>query len=130
MIGQQSSTQQQGTTNQEKTKTETSWKDGFKYADKFIDGDIQWGEGQEINRTELEEKIRDDATSIFELLLAIGTALTVIVGAALGISFMLASAEDKAKIKEKMIPYVVGCVVIYGAVTIWIVVVRILGNLN
>jgi len=126
-IGQQSSTRQQTTIEQD---DRTSWKDGFKYADDFTDGKIDWGEDQEIDRTKLEEDIRTDATSIFQFLLAIGTVLTVIIGAVLGISFMTASAEDKAKIKEKLVPYIVGCIVIYGAVTIWLVVVRVLANLN
>lgn len=42
-----------------------------------------------------------------------------IVGTILGIQFMVASAEDKAKVKEAIVPYVVGCIVIFGAFTIW-----------
>ena len=42
---------------------------------------------------------------------------------------MMASAEDKAKIKEAMIPYVIGCIVIYGAFFIWKVVIMVVGDL-
>ena len=67
--------------------------------------------------------------SIFNILLTIGVALTVIVGGILGIKFIIASAEDKAQIKEMLIPYVVGCIVIYGAFGIWKLVVEIMGNI-
>lgn len=49
-----------------------------------------------------------------------------IVGIIIGIQFMVASAEDKAKVKEALVPYVIGCVVIFGAFTIWSVVVNIM----
>lgn len=129
---QSSSTQQKKQTQQEQSTDDTQmkWKDGFKYADDFTNGKIEWEEGQEINRVDLEEKIRVDTSSIFKLLVAVGTALTVIVGAILGVNFIMASAEEKAKIKEKMIPYIVGSFVIYGAITIWLVVVRILGEIG
>ena len=66
---------------------------------------------------------------LFNMLFSIGVALTVIVGGILGIKFMLASAEDKAQIKELMIPYVAGCIVIYGAFGIWKLVVNVLGGI-
>lgn len=37
---------------------------------------------------------------------------------------MVASAEDKAKVKEALIPYIVGCIVIFGAFTIWSIAVN------
>ena len=48
-----------------------------------------------------------------------------LVGTIIGIQFMLASAEDKAKVKEALVPYVVGCIVIFGAFTIWSIAVNI-----
>ena len=47
------------------------------------------------------------------------------VGTIIGIQFMMASAEEKAKVKEALIPYVVGCAVIFGAFTIWSIAVNI-----
>lgn len=67
--------------------------------------------------------------TIYNILLTIGIALTVIIGGILGIKFMIASAEDKAKIKEAMIPYVIGCIVIYGAFFIWKTVIMVLGDI-
>ena len=72
------------------------------------------------------EQLRTNASSIFKILSTIGVILSVIIGGILGIKFMMASAEDKAQIKEMLIPYIVGCVVIYGAVAIWTIVVKIM----
>ena len=49
----------------------------------------------------------------------------LIVGTIIGIQFMVASAEDKAKVKEALVPYIIGCAVIFGAFTIWSIVVNI-----
>lgn len=46
-------------------------------------------------------------------------------GTFIGIQFIVASAEDKAKLKESLVPYIVGCIVIFGAFTIWSVVVNL-----
>ena len=42
---------------------------------------------------------------------------------------MIASAEDKAEIKEALVPYILGCVLIFGAFAIWKIVITILNNL-
>ena len=74
-----------------------------------------------------ENQLKDASNTLYNTLLAVGTVLTVIIGGIIGIQFLLASAEDKAKIKEALIPYVIGAVVIFGAFGIWKLVVE-LGN--
>lgn len=49
----------------------------------------------------------------------------LLVGTIIGIQFMVASAEDKAKVKEALVPYVIGCAVIFGAFTIWSIAVNL-----
>lgn len=66
---------------------------------------------------------------IYTVLFDIAVAATVIVGAILGVKFMLASAEDKAKIKESLVPYIIGNIVIYGAFIIWKAAVIIFSQL-
>ena len=61
------------------------------------------------------------------MFLVAGTIIAVLVGAVLGIKIMVATVEEKAKIKELMVPYIVGCIVMFSAFTIWKVVVTI-GN--
>ena len=55
------------------------------------------------------------------------TVIAVIIGLILGIQFIISAADEKAKIKEALIAYFIGCVVIFGAFTIWKVLVDI-GN--
>ena len=106
----------------------TEWKDGFNYGDGFIK---KGSEKDDNSITTLDDKdLKITASAMFKAFVAIGTALTVIIGVILGISFMLASAEDKAQIKEKMIPYAIGCVIIYGAFGIWRLVIQILEGIN
>ena len=58
-------------------------------------------------------------TTIFNILLSIGVAVAVIIGAVLGIQFIFGSVEGKAKISEALVPYIVGCFVVFGAFGIW-----------
>ena len=111
---------QTSSSNGKEQEQKTNWGDIFTTGDDFIK------KGSEVQKTIDEEQLRTDASSIFKILSTIGVILSVIIGGILGIKFMLASAEDKAQIKEMLIPYVVGCVVIYGAVTIWMIVVKIM----
>ena len=106
-----------------KESTKADWKEGFELGDKFIQSGAK---NSDIN----EEQLRTDASGIYNILVSIGSALTVIVGAILGIAFMMSSAEDKAKIKEMMIPYVVGCVVIFSSFGIWKIVVDMGDTIN
>lgn len=91
-------------------------------ADDFLEkGDSSIGG---INQSELHET----SNFIYNLLLAIALILAVIVGIIIGIQFMTASVEEKAKIKESLVPYVVGCVVVFGAFGIWKLAVTIMSQ--
>lgn len=82
-------------------------------------------ESNAINETQLQET----SNFMYKLLLAIGIIVMFIVGTILGIQFMIASAEDKAEVKKALVPYVVGCIVIFGAFTIWSIVVNLGQNI-
>lgn len=69
-------------------------------------------------------KLKDASDSIYNLLSSLGMIISVVVGLVLGITFMMASAEDKAKVKEALMPYIVGCVVVFGAFGIWKIVIN------
>ena len=47
-------------------------------------------------------------------------------GAILGIQFITGSVEQKAKVKDSLIPFIVGCVAIFGAFGIWKLVITLL----
>lgn len=73
-----------------------------------------------------ETQLKATSDFIYNLLLAIAMVVAVIVGLVIGIRFMTASVEEKAKIKELLVPYVVGCTVIFGAFGIWSLTVNVL----
>lgn len=77
-----------------------------------------------INITELS----DFSGDVYNLILSIGMVVAVVVGSILGIKFMISSVDEKAKIKETLIVYGIGCAVLFGAFTIWKIVMAILGN--
>lgn len=83
---------------------------------------IQSGQGtQQIEGAD----IKGLSDIIYNVLLIIGTAIAMIVGVVLGIQFITGSVEAKSKVKESLIPYFTGCVVIFGAFGIWKLVVMI-----
>ncbi len=67
--------------------------------------------------------------SLYNILLTIGIIIAVIMGGILGIKFMTEAPEGKAEVKKLLIPYVVGCVIVFGGFTIWKIVVIVLGNM-
>lgn len=75
------------------------------------------------------ESIKNTSDIIFNVFSVIGTIVVVLVGAILGIQFIMGSIEEKAKIKELLIPYVIGSIVIFGAVGIWTVAIKVFSNI-
>lgn len=95
-------------------------------------GDIVSGADDFINKGTdnpfPEANMQNMSDVLYNILLVVGIVLAVIIGTVLGIKFMTGGIEEKAKVKETLIPYIAGCVVIFGAFTIWKLVVTILQN--
>lgn len=100
------------------------WGEIFGSADKFIEK----GE-QGVAGTVDSSKVKDVSNGIYNTLFGIAVALSVVVGGVLGIKFMTSSVEEKAQVKEALIPYVAGCVVAFGSFGIWRLVMVIGSNL-
>ena len=88
---------------------------------------IKEGEGQNLPIG--TGSIKDTSDQIYNILLIVGVAITVIVGAILGVQFMMGSMEDKAKIKESLIPFTIGSIVIFGAFGIWKIIASLLQSI-
>ena len=89
------------------------------------DGFIEAGQ----NKTAIDDdQLQSTSNMVFNTLLAIAIVIAVIVGMIIGIQFMVAGVEEKAKIKEALLPYVISCVVVFGAFGIWKLVVNILSK--
>ena len=105
---------------QNKPSTAGSLDDMIGDADKFIDS----ADDAAISTLSLQ----DFSKTFYNIFLTIGIIVAALVGSILGIKFMIGGAEEKAHIKELLVPYIVGCIVIFGAFAIWKIVVTILSN--
>lgn len=94
-------------------------------SDVFSGGDSFIMAGKDGEATLDKQSLRDTSSTIYNILLVIGICVAVIVISILGIKFMLGSIEEKAQIKEAMIPFIIGCVVVFGAFGIWKIVTQI-----
>lgn len=73
--------------------------------------------------------LQDLSSTIYNILLVVGIVIAVLLGAVLGIKFMMEGAEGKAEVQKALVPYVIGCIVIFGAFAIWKIVVTVLQGL-
>ena len=94
---------------------------------------IETGEEAQTNTGEDIETLDGDNVTqytkqIYRIIYAIAVAITVIVSAIIGIKIMLGSVEEKAEIKEQLVPYIIGCIVIFASFTIWAAVMKVAGK--
>lgn len=110
------------------SKTEALSLDGiFKAGDNFInEGKTESQKNEAINY----EEFRLTMNNIGSVLTTLGIVLAVIIGGILGIQIMWGSIEQQVKAKEMIMPYVVGCIVIFGAFGIWKLAVTIFSQLQ
>lgn len=110
------------------SKTEALSLDGiFKTGDNFInEGKTESPKNEAINY----EEFRLTTNNIGSVLTTLGIVLAVIIGGILGIQIMWGSIEQQVKAKEMIMPYVVGCIVIFGAFGIWKLAVTIFSQLQ
>lgn len=73
--------------------------------------------------------LSETSSIIYNTLLGIGMLIAIVVGIFIGIKFMVSTIDEKAKIKETLVAYVLGCIVVFGAFGIWKIVTLILGNI-
>lgn len=89
---------------------------------KGADSFLNEGKNFSVDSTEL----KNTSNFIYNILLGISMIIAVIVGMILGIKYMSAGSEDKAAIKETLVPYLISCFLIFGAFTIWKFIINVL----
>lgn len=72
------------------------------------------------------EDLQESSTAIGNVLMIIGMGIAIVIAGILGIQFMLGSVEQRAQVKDKAIPFLIGCLVVFGAFGIWKMVITIL----
>lgn len=80
------------------------------------------GSGNTINF----DMLNDTSNVMYNILLVVGICAAAIIAAVLGIQFITGSVEQKVKVKEALIPFVIGCAVLFGAFGIWRLIIILL----
>ncbi len=89
-------------------------------SDMFKDADNFLAAGESPTKTVIDEKkLQSTSNTIYKWLMVIAICVSVIIGAILGALFITGSIEGKAKIQEALVPYIIGCIVVFGAFFIW-----------
>lgn len=101
-------------------KVFSSWADD---ADNFLKSA---GSGITVDKDQLTSA----SDEIYNTLTSIGMIVAVIVGMILGITYMMTGAVDKAKVQESIMPYLLGCIVIFGAFGIWKLVINVMNGVG
>ena len=68
--------------------------------------------------TDMGDTVEDIGGKILGIIQVIGTFISVGALMIMGIRYMMGSAEERASYKKSMIPYIVGAVILFGAVNI------------
>jgi hypothetical protein len=98
-----------------------------------IDTDI-WGQGRNFiskgNATISFTNVWKDLKPIAQIVMGIGLVVLVSVGSVLGVKYMTAGADDKAKVKQKLIWFCVAAALVVGATGIFNIVVEVASQLQ
>lgn len=81
----------------------------YSYADDIGLGDLNSYQGSGTSSYKFQTK----ANKVFTIIKATGTVISVIMLTAIGIKFLLGSAEEKADYKKSLIPYIIGAAMIF-----------------
>lgn len=96
-------------------------------ADKIVTSADDFLEAGKSEDTPLkEDNYKKVSDVVYNILLIVGIIAAVIVGLIIAIKIITGSVGQKAEYKELLIPYIVGCVIIFGAFAVWKIVVNIL----
>ncbi len=66
---------------------------------------------------------------IIEIIATVGSILSVLILIIIGIKYMAGGVEEKVEYKKTFLPYVIGCLVLFGASTIAGIVQQVAKNI-
>lgn len=84
--------------------------------------DIGSGELSHIN----DDEVKDAILGLADFLWGIGLIVILITTVILGIKYMTVPPNEKSRVKQATTPYIIGVVIIFGALTIWRLVINVL----
>lgn len=75
-----------------------------------------------------QDELAGVSNMVSSVLLTIAIGVTLISAAVMAINFTIQSVEDKAKVKESMVPWIIGIFISFGAYGIWQITINIFGG--
>ena len=75
-------------------------------------------------------KLTDIGNTIIGVIQLVGSIVSVIVLIVIGIQYVLGSVEEKAQYKEKMMPYIIGAILLFAITNILGVLSDIMSNIK
>lgn len=72
-----------------------------------------------------ESQLKSIGEIILSVITSVGIVLSVVILAVIGFKYMIGSVEEKAEYKKSMMPYLIGCVLVFSASTIANVVYKL-----
>ncbi len=100
----------------------------YGWSEIFSDGDDFIDQASNEYATISASSIQSLSSYLSKILLTAGILLSVVIGIILGIQFMIGGVEGQAKVKEMLVPYIVGMVIVFGAYGIWRLAI-VIGNM-
>lgn len=76
------------------------------------------------------DNVQKASNLLFNVLFTIAIAAAILIGIYIGIKFMMSSAEDKATLKESLLPYFVGVIIMFASFSIWKLVLVLLQSID
>ena len=101
----------------------------FSLSDMFSQAESSISIGKVQSESKIDtSQISNTSSTIYNIFLAVGIGVALIVGAILGIQFMTAGIDKKVKVQESLVAYVISCAVLFGAYGIWKLAVTLLNS--
>ena len=83
-----------------------------------------------VNKDGVSNKVSNIGGKVLGAIQVVGTLISVGTLMVLGIKYMMGSAEEKAEYKKTMIPYAIGAILLFAAVTIASYIASVAGTLT
>ena len=100
------------------------WDYSTVYAGGWFEGAQDFMNSADSNITINSTELNRPSSEVYNILTSLGMIIAVVVGIVLGIKYMIAGADEKAEVKETLLPYIIGCVVTFGAFGIWRILIN------
>lgn len=97
----------------------------FAWSEIIKDGQSFLGQADQGKVNIDTEGLKSVSGYLYNILLAAGVVIAVIVATVLGVQFMMGGAEGQAKVKEMLLPFIVGCIIVFGGFGFWKIAITV-----